>query len=209
MPTPPFPIRARFLIAACVCASFAAPGCVERKLMLRSAPEGAIIRLDGEDLDARTPLEIAAPFDGVHRVELLAPGYVPLQTTATVPARWHDYFPLDVFAEFLWPGTIRETVIVDLKMERYPVPLSQKLTQAQLDDLSRRSSSIAMRADAARASGEAGPAPKGDVAPQTDDAPPPPPPPAPRKRDPDVPKMSDDDVPPPPPPPPPRRRTTK
>jgi hypothetical protein len=205
------PRTAPFLVCAAL-AALAAGGCVERKLLLRTDPEGAAIRLNGEELAAVTPVELPAPFDGPNRVQFSAPGHAPREVVAEVPTRWYDRFPLDLVAEFLWPGTIRETVTVDTRLEPY-VPLSERLSEEQLNSLRSRMDALGPRSDEARAAafagGDATPsgaaasapvAPEGTVPDAPADGVRPPRPSRP-------PQMSrDQTLPPPPPPPPPPRK---
>src|SRR4051812_22573378 len=97
--------------AAALATALTLPGCVERKMMIRSDPPGALISLDGQDAELRTPAEIPFDFGGTRAVTLTAPGHKVLETTAKLEDPWFTYFPLDVFAEFLYPGTIEDTQV--------------------------------------------------------------------------------------------------
>ena len=139
----------------------AAGGCVERKMMIRSDPPGAVITLDGERLENRTPAEVPFDFGGTRGVTLSAPGYRLLDATAEVEDPWFTYFPLDVFAEFLWPGTIEDVQQFDYAL----VPYGRE--SAESDDAVRRKlDELKLRAESFRAGGAEGPR-----------EPPPPPPP--------------------------------
>lgn len=137
-------------------AVLAVGGCVERKLVIRSDPPGAIVSLEDTVLDQRTPLEVPFDWDGVRRVTLQAPGYRTLQTTATIDARWYDWFPLDAFAQFLYPGTIRDVRSFDFKLEPY-YPLDKALSSEQKADLRERMDALNERAEIYRAGGSEGP----------------------------------------------------
>lgn len=151
-------LSARTIAAAALALACLVPcgGCVERKLVIRTQPEGAMLRLDGVDIATPTPVELPATFDGVHHVEIVANGYRAVTTTAEVPARWHDWFPLDFVAEFLWPGTIRETLAFDFKLEPY-MPLAQIPTDAQMQPAREAMPDLKTRAEEYRAAGVAGP----------------------------------------------------
>ena len=167
------------LLATGLLAAALLPGCVERKLVIRSDPPGAIVLLEDEVQQGRTPLTVPAEWDGTRRVTLQAPGYRVLDTTAEVESRWYDYFPLDVFAQFLWPGTIREDVVRDFHLEPYQSE-EQHFSEAQLADMRARMTELTARGEAYRAGDSTGPgkaAPGAESGP-AQDAPPPPPPPA-------------------------------
>ncbi|MCE9638492.1 MAG: PEGA domain-containing protein [Planctomycetes bacterium] len=148
-------------------------GCVERKLVIRSDPPGAIVSLEDTVLDQRTPLELPFDWDGVRRVTLQAPGYRTLQTTAAIDARWYDWFPLDAFAQFLYPGTIRDMRMFDFTLEPYH-PLDKALSPEQKADLRERMAALNERAEAYRTGGSEGPASSPPAG--AKDEPPPPPP---------------------------------
>jgi len=155
-------LPAAFALFAVAAAVVAAGGCVERKMMIRSDPPGAVITLDGERLPDRTPAEVPFDFGGTRGVTLSAPGYRLCEATAEVEDPWFTYFPLDVFAQFLWPGTIEDVQTFDFALERYgsASPEMKDAAKRKLDELKRRAESF-------RAGGSEGPR-----------EPPPPPPPA-------------------------------
>jgi hypothetical protein len=93
-------------VAAIAAVVLAAAGCVERKMMIRSDPPGALIALDGKDTELRTPAEIPFDYGGTRAVTLSAPGHRVLETTAKLEDPWFTYVPFDFCAELLWPGTI-------------------------------------------------------------------------------------------------------
>lgn len=205
--TPPARARRAVLVALTAltaAAALSAGGCVQRKLIIRSEPAGAIVTLDGVELPTPTPVEIDSPFDGTHRVSLSAPGYEVLDGTAHVDSRWHDYFPLDVFAEFLWPGTIEDVREFRFAMRSWG-DRTRAYTEAERAQMRDQLGAVKGRADAHRAGDEAAmhadsgrspasgaaadvpdahgmalPAPK--TPPASDAAVPPPPPPPPRNK---------------------------
>jgi hypothetical protein len=132
------------------------PGCVERKLVIRSDPPGAIVSLEDQALPGRTPIEIPFEWDGVRRVTLQAEGHRVLETTADIESRWYDWFPLDAFAQFLYPGTIRDVRVFDYRLEPY-VPVEQHTTREQAAELDERMAALKERADSYRTGGSAGP----------------------------------------------------
>jgi PEGA domain-containing protein len=151
---------ARAALAA-VAAALAPAGCVERKMMIRSDPPGAVITLDGERIEQRTPAEVPFDFGGTRGVTLAAPGHKLLESTAEVADPWFTYFPLDVFAEFLWPGTIEDVQEFDFTLEPYAAA-----STTSKEELRRRLDELKLRAESFRAGGADGPR-----------EPPPPPPP--------------------------------
>ena len=120
--------------------------------MIRSDPSGAVITLDGERLETRTPAEVPFDFGGTRGVTLAAPGHRLLEATAHVEDPWFTYFPLDLFAEFLWPGTIEDVQEFHFTLEPYGAasPAQEDALRAKVDELKRRAESY-------RAGGSEGP----------------------------------------------------
>jgi hypothetical protein len=145
--------------AAALSAVLALGGCVERKLVIQSDPPGAIVSLEDEELPGRTPVEVPFEWDGVRRVKLQREGHHVLEATADVEARWYDWFPLDVVAQFLWPGTIEDVRTFDYRLEPYADwraldPEQRRAVEAQARE---RMAGLRERADTHKAGGSAGP----------------------------------------------------
>jgi hypothetical protein len=97
----------------------AAAGCVERRLAIRTEPEGAALALDGQELPEAAPTTLEVEHHGTRRVEARKEGYVTGVATVTTHMPWYDTFLIDLFAE-LWPGTLRSETEVTLTLERRP-----------------------------------------------------------------------------------------
>jgi hypothetical protein len=181
-------------VLALALAPLAATACVQRKMVIRSNPDDAIMVLDGQRLEERTPYEAEFFWDGSRSLVLMAPDHEVLETTVDLEERWHDHFPLDFVAEFIWPGTIEDVQEFDYTLRAY-APRGQRLSPAQEADVEARVKAVRARADRYRAGGSDGPTtspaqPKaGDTPAPTpapsfegsepapaEDAPPPPPP---------------------------------
>lgn len=91
------------LVAALALAALL-PGCVSRKLFLRSQPPGATVWLDGVQAGV-TPYEEELPAAGTRRLELHLAGHETLRTDLALPRPWWDTWPLDMLAA-IWPGTL-------------------------------------------------------------------------------------------------------
>ena len=153
-------------------AALAATGCVERRVIIRSEPVGARLLLDLEEVPGRTPVELPVEHGGTRHVTLIAPGHEVLEGEATVVDPWFTWFPIDIFTELLWPGTLEDVQEFDFALRAYP----DHLTPEDEAALEARIAAFKARAAAHRAGGSAGPG--GSAAPETVDEPPPPPPPA-------------------------------
>jgi hypothetical protein len=94
------------------------PGCVERELFLQSEPPGATVCLDGQDR-GKTPLTLPFEYYGTRKLELRLRGHKVEETYIEVSAPWYQYFPLDLFADLLWPFTIEDTRTFAFTMTPY------------------------------------------------------------------------------------------
>lgn len=97
-------MRARGLLVAALLAAALLPGCVSRKLFLRSEPAGAEVWLDGRRVGT-TPYEEELPGWGTRSLELRLEGRETLRTELALPAPWYEWWPLDLLAA-VWPWTL-------------------------------------------------------------------------------------------------------
>jgi hypothetical protein len=89
-------------------------GCVERKFMIRSDPEGIPVRVNGV-VRGTTPLEIPFNDYGVVRLETEPvdgdgdgfPEYEGFSGPFHLRTPWYQWFPFDFFSDNLWPGTLQ------------------------------------------------------------------------------------------------------
>lgn len=111
-------------------------GCVERWILIRSDPPGALVYLDGREAGT-TPARIPFSFYGGHEILLRKPGNPPepgyrsMAEMIRVRAPWYQYFPIDFFAENLWPGTIADEHVFAYALEPLPEPGPDDATAAE------------------------------------------------------------------------------
>lgn len=93
-----------------------AAGCVERKLTIRSEPEGALVVLDGKNI-GRTPCTIRFKHYGTREVLLTRSGCYRKLALAEIKPPVYQRFPLDIFFELFWPATLvdRQTFTYKLR----------------------------------------------------------------------------------------------
>lgn len=108
---PPFLARTsgvgggRLLLLAALILLPLLPGCVTRKLFLRTEPPGAEVILDGQ-LVGETPYEETFLSYGVRRVELRLEGHRRRVELLDVERPWWQYLPFALFTDVLWPFDI-------------------------------------------------------------------------------------------------------
>jgi hypothetical protein len=105
----------RVALVAAFVAMLAAPGCVQRRMTIRSNPPGALVYVDDYQLGA-TPVSHDFVYYGTRKIRLVKDGYETLTVRQPFPIPWYQYFPLDFVTENLIPWEIRDERVVDLAM---------------------------------------------------------------------------------------------
>lgn len=104
MPTRPSKLR-QALLCAFAGVLLAANGCVERKLTIRSEPDGAVVWLDGERL-GEAPVTVRFDHYGGRDITLSKSGYHRHREVVEVKPPFYQRLGPDFFFEHLWPGTL-------------------------------------------------------------------------------------------------------
>lgn len=127
-----------WLLAVAVCGIMFLTGCVERKLTIVTEPSEAIVWLNDEEIGT-TPVTVNFNWYGDYNVRIEKPGYEILNTHRPLPRPAHDKFPLDFFAEVLWPGTIVDAYTWTFDLEPY--------RQASAEELIEKANQMRKKAD--------------------------------------------------------------
>ncbi len=90
-------------------------GCVQRRLLIRSNPEGALVTVDGRPV-GHTPYSLPFTYYGTRLVKLEKDGYQTTEVKQQVRAPWYQYPPFSFFADNLAFREIRDTREVDIAM---------------------------------------------------------------------------------------------
>jgi len=77
-------------------------GCVERRLTIKTEPEGALVLLNDEEIGT-SPVTVSFKWYGDYNVVIRKEGYETLKTHRNLEAPWYDSFPFDFFAQILVP----------------------------------------------------------------------------------------------------------
>lgn len=104
-------------------------GCVERKLTIVTQPSDAVVWLNDEEI-GRTPVTVNFNWYGDYRVRIEKSGYEILNTHQEMKRPLHDVFPLDFFAECVWPGRIVDAYTWNYNLTPYQSPSSQDLIKS-------------------------------------------------------------------------------
>jgi len=115
-PSPvPLPAR-RVAVAVALALAAAAPGCVQRRMTIRSNPPGALVYVDDYQIGT-TPVSHDFVYYGTRKVRLVKDGYETLTVRQPFPVPWYEIFPLDFVSENLIPWEIRDERVVELAMQ--------------------------------------------------------------------------------------------
>jgi hypothetical protein len=125
-------IKYLFEMAVIVCGVMLLAGCVERKLTIVTEPEQAVVWLNDEEIGV-TPVTINFNWYGDYNVRIEKPGYDILNTHQLLKRPAHDVFPLDFFAEVLWPGTIEDSYTWTFQLQPYQQASADELIEQAND----------------------------------------------------------------------------
>jgi hypothetical protein len=90
--------RGRVLLFVTLAALAVAPGCVRRRLLVRSNPPGATVYVDNQPIGT-TPCATDFTYYGTREIRLVKPGYETLTVNQPIPAPWYQIPPVDFVAE--------------------------------------------------------------------------------------------------------------
>jgi hypothetical protein len=118
-------------VASAIALLLVSPGCVRRRLVVRSNPPGAMVYVDNQPIGT-TPCATSFVYYGTREIRLVKAGYETLTVKQPIPAPWYEIPPLDFAAENLTPNEIQDyrTVTYNLA-QQVVVPTDQFLARAQ------------------------------------------------------------------------------
>jgi hypothetical protein len=79
-----------------------APGCVYRRLTIRSNPPGAIVEVNGKRIGT-SPASMDFTYYGTYDIKITHPGYETLTVKQPVAPPWYQIPPLDAVSDNLLP----------------------------------------------------------------------------------------------------------
>jgi len=97
-------------------AGAASAGCVERRLLVRSNPPGALLKIDDEEIGI-TPVSTSFVYYGTRKIQLVKDGYETLTLLQPIPAPWYEWPGVDLVSEHLVPGQIRDMRVLDYQLQ--------------------------------------------------------------------------------------------
>lgn len=104
-------------------------GCVERRLTINTTPPGATVLLNDQEV-GQAPVTVPFRWYGDYSVRISKDGYETLDTHRKLKAPLHDYFPLDFFAQVLYPGRIVDSYEWDFELAFKEYPTRDEIIEA-------------------------------------------------------------------------------
>ncbi|MGQ9606828.1 MAG: PEGA domain-containing protein [Thermogutta sp.] len=118
--------RARLALWMTALALLFAPGCVQRRLMIRSDPPGAMVYVDDYQIGA-TPIATNFTYYGTRKIRLVKDGYQTLTVYERIDPPWYQVPPFDFFSENVAAGEIRDMRVLDYRLVPQVVSPPQNL----------------------------------------------------------------------------------
>ena len=107
------------------------PGCVRRRLMVRSNPPGAMVYVDNQPIGT-TPCATSFIYYGTREIRLVKPGYETLTVNQPIPAPWYQIPPLDFVSENVVPREIQDYRTVSFNMvPQVIIPTEQLINRGE------------------------------------------------------------------------------
>lgn len=91
-------------------------GCVQRRLIIRSQPEGAFVTIDRQPIGL-TPLSVPYTYSGTREVQLEKDGYKTVKVQQRIDPTWYEKFPVSFFTENFSPREIRDERLLEFQLE--------------------------------------------------------------------------------------------
>ncbi len=91
-------------------------GCVQRRILIRSNPEGALVTVDRQPI-GHTPVAFPFTYYGTRIIELEKDGYQSVQVKHRFRPPWYQIPPLDFIADNFWPREIRDDRLLEFPMK--------------------------------------------------------------------------------------------
>ncbi|MCC6492313.1 MAG: PEGA domain-containing protein [Pirellulales bacterium] len=107
------------------------PGCVRRRLMIRSNPPGAMVYVDNQPIGT-TPCATSFVYYGTREIRLVKPGYETLTVNQPIPTPWYQWPGIDFISENVVPREIQDFRTVSFNLTpQVIVPTDQLIARGE------------------------------------------------------------------------------
>jgi len=123
-----FAPTATWCLAAALTLLAVLPGCVRRRMTVRSNPPGAVVFVDDQEIGT-TPASTSFTYYGTRKIQLIKDGFETLTVKQTFYPPWYEITPLDFVSENLWPHEVRDEQFLDFQLQPQQLLPSEKLVE--------------------------------------------------------------------------------
>ena len=91
------------------------PGCVRRRMTVRTNPPGATVSVDNQVIGT-TPAATSFVYYGTRELRIEKEGYRTETLLRKINPPWYEFPGLDFVSESLWPGEIRDERVIEVEL---------------------------------------------------------------------------------------------
>ena len=91
-------------------------GCVQRRLQIRSQPEGALVSIDRQPVGL-SPVSVPYTYHGTREFQLEKDGFKTVRVQQNIQPPWFDRFPISFFSNHFAGREIRDERLFDFQLE--------------------------------------------------------------------------------------------
>jgi hypothetical protein len=122
--------RVAFAICAVALVTLSA-GCVQRRLLIRTNPPGALVYIDDYEIGT-TPVSTDYLYYGTRKIRIVKDGFETLTVEQPVKAPWYEIFPLEFVSENVIPWEIRDERALDYTLVPQVIVPQEQLNLRQV-----------------------------------------------------------------------------
>ena len=126
------PSKSPYLLMLLVSVGFATlTGCVQRRILIRSNPPGALVKIDDYEIGT-TPVATSFLYYGTRKIEISKSGFETLTVLQPIPSPWYQKPGVDFFSENVVPHEIRDVRALNYQLQpAVSVPTDQLIDRGQ------------------------------------------------------------------------------
>jgi hypothetical protein len=109
------PNRWRWLAVLLAIATLCPAGCIQRRILVRSEPEGALVTIDHQPI-GHTPVAVPFTYYGTREIQVEMDGFQSQKVKHRLGAPWYQIPPLDLVTDNFWPRGIQDLRVVDFQL---------------------------------------------------------------------------------------------
>ncbi len=91
-------------------------GCVQRRLIVRTQPEGAFLTIDQQPI-GYTPVAVPFTYYGTREIKLEKDGFKTVEVRQRIRPPWYERIPISFLAEHFSPRELRDERVLDFQLE--------------------------------------------------------------------------------------------